>query len=166
MAEGLRMITRLANAEDVRSETVGRPVCPDDEVKFVDDGWEVRRGELSQMIVRGPYTLRDSFDLPEINGLPLTGGGFYRSGDVMQLRSSGDYMSQMVSVAPIPIPANQTTNTAICCDCERWKSVAIEGITLPMICTSNASSAEPSPSPPAILRGLMLSPRPIPFKRQ
>ncbi len=32
MSEGLLMFVRRNDPEDVRLETVGRPVCPDDEV--------------------------------------------------------------------------------------------------------------------------------------
>ena len=37
MSEGLLMFVRRNDPEDVRLETVGRPVCPDDEVRLLDD---------------------------------------------------------------------------------------------------------------------------------
>lgn len=93
MAEGLLMIVRLDDPEEVRFETVGRPVCPDDELKLVDeDGQEVAPGELGELLVRGPYTLRGYYNVPEVNARQFTDEGFYRSGDVMRLHPSGNYV--------------------------------------------------------------------------
>ena len=37
MAEGMLMFVRIDDPEEVRMETVGRPLSPDDEVRLVDD---------------------------------------------------------------------------------------------------------------------------------
>ena len=59
MAEGMLMFVRLDDPEDVRMETVGRPISPDDEVRLVDnDDREVAPGEVGEFLARGPYTLR------------------------------------------------------------------------------------------------------------
>jgi 2,3-dihydroxybenzoate-AMP ligase len=93
MAEGLLMITRLDDPEEVRFDTVGRPVCPDDELKLVDDDLhQVAPGELGELLVRGPYTLRGYYNVPEVNARQFTDDGFYRSGDVMRLHPSGNYV--------------------------------------------------------------------------
>ncbi len=93
MAEGLLMFVRLDDPLDVRRETVGRPVCPDDEVRLVDDdGNEVPPGEVGEFLARGPYTLRGYYNSPEHNARAFTPDGFYRSGDLMRLHPSGNYI--------------------------------------------------------------------------
>lgn len=93
MAEGLLMFVRHDDPEDVRLETVGRPVCPDDEVRLLDDdGIEVPFGEVGELCCRGPYTLRGYFRSPDYNATAFTADGFYRSGDLMRQHHSGNYM--------------------------------------------------------------------------
>ncbi len=93
MAEGMLMFVRLDDPEDVRMETVGRPLSPDDEVRLVDDeDREVAPGEAGELLARGPYTLRGYFGVPEYNARAFTSDGFYRSGDLMRLHPSGNYM--------------------------------------------------------------------------
>ncbi|HVA25788.1 MAG TPA: AMP-binding protein [Chloroflexota bacterium] len=93
MAEGLLMYSRLEDSREARIETVGRPVCPDDEVLLVDDdGHEVPVGELGELWVRGPYTLRGYYRAPEHNARTFTPDGFYKSGDVLRKRADGNYI--------------------------------------------------------------------------
>ncbi len=93
MAEGLLMYSRLEDSREARIETVGRPVCPDDEVKLVDAGGnEVPVGELGELWVRGPYTLRGYYRASEHNARTFTPDGFYKSGDVLRKRPDGNYI--------------------------------------------------------------------------
>jgi 2,3-dihydroxybenzoate-AMP ligase len=93
MAEGMLMFVRFGDPEEVRMETVGRPLSPDDEVRLVDDDDnEVAPGEVGEFLARGPYTLRGYFGVPEYNARAFTSDGFYRSGDLMRLHPSGNYM--------------------------------------------------------------------------
>jgi len=93
MAEGLIMFVRSTDPPDVRRETCGRPVSPDDEVYLVDeDGNVVPDGEPGELIVRGPYTLRGYFRSPEHNARAFTADGFYRSGDLLRKMPSGNYV--------------------------------------------------------------------------
>jgi 2,3-dihydroxybenzoate-AMP ligase len=93
MSEGLIMFVRIDDPEDVRLETVGRPVSPDDEVRITDDdGKEVPFGEVGELCCRGPYTLRGYFGVPDYNARTFTPDGFYRSGDLMRQHPSGNYM--------------------------------------------------------------------------
>jgi 2,3-dihydroxybenzoate-AMP ligase len=93
MAEGMLMFVRFDDSEDVRMETVGRPLSPDDEVRLVDDDDnEVRSGEVGELLARGPYTLRGYFGVPEYNVRAFTSDGFYRSGDLMRRHPSGNYV--------------------------------------------------------------------------
>jgi 2,3-dihydroxybenzoate-AMP ligase len=93
MSEGTLMFVRADDAEVVKLETCGRPVCADDEVKLLDDdGREVPMGEVGELTVRGPYTLRGYFGVPEYNSRQFTPDGFYRSGDLMRMHPSGNYV--------------------------------------------------------------------------
>jgi 2,3-dihydroxybenzoate-AMP ligase len=93
MSEGTLMFVRADDPEEVKLETCGRPVCEDDEVKLLDeDGREVADGEVGEFTVRGPYTLRGYFGVPEYNARQFTADGFYRSGDLMRRHPSGNYI--------------------------------------------------------------------------
>jgi 2,3-dihydroxybenzoate-AMP ligase len=93
MAEGVLMFVRLDDPPDVRLETVGRPVCPDDEIMLLDDDDNiVPFGETGEFCCRGPYTLRGYYGAPEHNARVFTPDGFYRSGDLMRQHPSGNYM--------------------------------------------------------------------------
>lgn len=93
MTEGTLFFVRRTDPEEVRMETVGTPVSPDDEVRLVDDeGREVAAGEVGELTVRGPYTLRGYYRAPEHNARIFTPDGFYRSGDLMRRHPSGAYL--------------------------------------------------------------------------
>jgi 2,3-dihydroxybenzoate-AMP ligase len=93
MSEGMLFFVRLDDPEDVRLETCGRPLSPHDEVKLVDEeGREVARGEVGELTCRGPYTLRGYYGVPEYNARQFAPDGFYRSGDLMRLHPSGNYV--------------------------------------------------------------------------
>lgn len=93
MSEGTLFFVRVDDPDDVKLETCGRPICPDDEVKLVDDeGREVAAGETGELTSRGPYTLRGYFGVPEYNARQFTPDGFYRSGDLMRRHPSGNYV--------------------------------------------------------------------------
>jgi 2,3-dihydroxybenzoate-AMP ligase len=57
-----------------------------------DDGREVPPGEVGELTCRGPYTLRGYYGVPEYNARQFTADGFYRSGDLMRLHPSGNYV--------------------------------------------------------------------------
>ena len=93
MAEGLLMFVRLDDPLEVRMETIGRPICPDDEVLILgEDDRPVAPGETGEFCCRGPYTLRGYYKAPEHNLRAFTPDGFYRSGDLMRQHLSGNYM--------------------------------------------------------------------------
>jgi 2,3-dihydroxybenzoate-AMP ligase len=93
MSEGMLFFVRLDDPEEVRLETCGRPLSPDDEVRLVDEeGREVAPGEVGELTCRGPYTLRGYYGVPEYNARQFTPDGFYRSGDLMRRHPSGNYV--------------------------------------------------------------------------
>ncbi len=93
MSEGMLFFVRLDDPREVMLETCGRPICPDDEVRLVDDeGREVGPGGVGELICRGPYTLRGYYGVPEYNARAFTRDGFYCSGDLMRRHPSGNYV--------------------------------------------------------------------------
>jgi 2,3-dihydroxybenzoate-AMP ligase len=93
MSEGTLFFVRRNDPVEVRLETVGSPVSPDDEVRLTDeDGRDVPDGDVGELTVRGPYTLRGYYRVPEYNARQFTPDGFYRSGDLMRRHPSGSYL--------------------------------------------------------------------------
>jgi len=93
MSEGTLFFVRLDDPQEVKLETCGRPICPDDEVLLLDEeDRQVPDGEVGELTVRGPYTLRGYFGVPEYNAKQFTRDGFYRSGDLMRKHPSGNYI--------------------------------------------------------------------------
>jgi len=93
MSEGTLFFVRLDDPQEVKLETCGRPISPDDEIRLVDDeGREVPGGEVGELTCRGPYTLRGYFGVPEYNARQFTPDGFYRSGDLMRRHPTGNYV--------------------------------------------------------------------------
>jgi 2,3-dihydroxybenzoate-AMP ligase len=91
MAEGLLNFTRLDDPEDVICTTQGRPMCPDDEVRLVDElDQDVPDGEPGSLLTRGPYTPRGYYRAPEHNSRAFTEDGWYRSGDICRRTPDGN----------------------------------------------------------------------------
>lgn len=93
MSEGLLTFVRRDDPEEVRMETVGRPVSPDDEVRLIDEeGREVPGGEVGELACRGPYTIHGYYRAADYNVRVFTADGFYCSGDLMRRHPSGSYL--------------------------------------------------------------------------
>ncbi|TQL91127.1 (2,3-dihydroxybenzoyl)adenylate synthase [Pseudonocardia kunmingensis] len=91
MAEGLLNFTRLDDPEDLVCTTQGRPMCPDDEVRLVDElDRDVPEGEPGSLLTRGPYTPRGYYNAPEQNARAFTAEGWYRSGDICRRTPEGN----------------------------------------------------------------------------
>ena len=90
MAEGLVCYTRLDDPPERLIETQGRPLSPADEVRVVDaEGHDVAEGEVGELLVRGPYTIRGYYRLPGHNAQAFDENGFYRTGDRVRRRADG-----------------------------------------------------------------------------
>jgi len=91
MAEGLLNYTRLEDPDEEVFTTQGRPCSADDEIRIVDeDGQDVPPGTPGELLVRGPYTIRGYYNVPEHNARAFTSDGYYRSGDVVRLSELGN----------------------------------------------------------------------------
>jgi 2,3-dihydroxybenzoate-AMP ligase len=91
MAEGLLNYTRLDDPEETICTTQGRPLCPDDEVRLVDElDEDVPDGEPGSLLTRGPYTPRGYYRAAEQNARAFTADGWYRSGDICRRTPDGN----------------------------------------------------------------------------
>lgn len=86
MTEGLLAFVRRDDPRAAVDGTVGRPTSPYDELRIVEPGTErdVPEGEIGELLVRGPCTIRGYFDAPDRDAEAFTRDGFYRSGDLMR----------------------------------------------------------------------------------
>src|SRR5215469_6918061 len=90
MAEGLLCYTRLNDSDTLACTTQGRPLSPLDEIKIVDPfDAEVSRGEIGELLCRGPYTIRGYWNAAERNREAFTADGFFRTGDLVRIHHSG-----------------------------------------------------------------------------
>jgi 2,3-dihydroxybenzoate-AMP ligase len=91
MAEGLLTYTRVDDPRDVIIHTQGRPLCPDDEIRVVDErDHDVAPGEIGELLTRGPYTLRGYYRVPDHNAKAFTRDGFLRTGDLVRFTPDGN----------------------------------------------------------------------------
>jgi len=91
MSEGLVTCTRPGDPTEWIFDTQGRPVSSGDEFKIVgDDDREVEHGEVGELLVRGPYTIRGYYRAPDATRAAFTPDGFYRTGDMVRLHPSGN----------------------------------------------------------------------------
>lgn len=89
MTEGVIMMTRDDQPQDVRDGMVGRPVSPWDEVKLYRIGTEEEiseEGVEGECAFAGPYTIHGYYNAPDRNKEAFTSQGYYRSGDLMLFR--------------------------------------------------------------------------------
>ncbi|ANY08126.1 (2,3-dihydroxybenzoyl)adenylate synthase [Pseudonocardia sp. HH130630-07] len=91
MAEGLLNYTRIGDPPEIVTGTQGRPLAEDDELRIVGaDGAPVRPGEIGELQVRGPYTIRGYYRAPEHDTTAFTPDGYYRSGDLVRRLPTGE----------------------------------------------------------------------------
>jgi 2,3-dihydroxybenzoate-AMP ligase len=116
MAEGLLNYTRLDDPDDVVCTTQGRPMCPDDEVRLVDEfDHDVPAGQPGSLLTRGPYTPRGYYRAAEQNARAFTADGWYRSGDICRRTPEGNLVVEgrdkdMINRAGEKISAEEVEN--------------------------------------------------------
>ncbi|MCE8018741.1 AMP-binding protein [Halomonas sp. MCCC 1A11036] len=160
MTEGTIMFTRHGDSEAIRFGTCGRPISEHDEVRLLEPGTEneVTEGQIGELAVRGPYTIRGYYNAPERNAETFTSDGFYRSGDLMlRHRIDGqEYYSFEGRIKDVVDRAGEKVN---CEEVERavmahpaFIDVAVVGMPSPThgerICLY--AVVEPSTTPPSV----------------
>ena len=90
MAEGRTFLTDLDAPEEVRHFTQGRPCCPEDIFRIVDENFQdVPDGMEGEVVVKGPYTIKRYYnDIPANKESFID--GFYRPGDKGVRLATGD----------------------------------------------------------------------------
>ena len=88
MSEGFACSAPTDASAKMRGQTVGYPLSPGDEFRVLDPdtGVDVPDGEVGELCVRGPYTLRGYFNAAEHNARTFTPDGFLRTGDLVTVR--------------------------------------------------------------------------------
>ncbi len=137
MAEGFITTTRLSDPESAVLETVGTPVSPYDEYRIVDERRdEVPEGEVGELLVRGPYTIRGYYKAAEHNRRAFTEDGFYRTGDMVRRNSSGQLivagrLKDMINRAGEKVSAEEVENLVI--DHPKVSAAALVPISDPIV---------------------------------
>ncbi|GGL51447.1 (2,3-dihydroxybenzoyl)adenylate synthase [Planomonospora parontospora] len=90
MAEGLLSQSPPDDPPELLATAQGRPLSEHDEVRIVDEkGDELPPGEVGELLVRGPYTIRGYFRAEEHNARAFTAEGFFRTGDLARRTGTG-----------------------------------------------------------------------------
>lgn len=94
MAEGPLYWTRRDDPEEITLYTQGRPQSPADEFRIVDPETceDVATGEVGELWCRGPHTIRGYYRAEEHNTRAFSPDGFYKSGDLVRLHPSGNFI--------------------------------------------------------------------------
>ena len=88
--EGMTTITRPGDDLEVICSTVGRPTCPYDTYKVIDQhGNTLPPGEQGELVLKGPGVFTGYYNNPEENKAALTKDGFFRTGDVARIDEKG-----------------------------------------------------------------------------
>src|SRR6266404_3568695 len=85
MTEGLLTFGAPSDPPEMLNSTVGRSISPHDLIRIVRPGTEedLPDGEIGELLVRGPSTIRGYYNAPDRDAEAITTDGFYRSGDLM-----------------------------------------------------------------------------------
>ncbi len=89
--EGVACDTITLTDFDAIKQTVGKPVCPYDEYRIIDEeGNEVSPGQDGEIAGRGPSFLSGYYKSEEADKLAFTEDGFFRTGDIGRFDKQGN----------------------------------------------------------------------------
>jgi non-ribosomal peptide synthetase component E (peptide arylation enzyme) len=90
MVEGPCAQTRPDDALEIRSQTIGWPVCPYDKIKTIDvNGKPTESGIEGEMVAKGPGIFTGYFRNPQANQSAFTPDGYFRTGDLAVIDEKG-----------------------------------------------------------------------------
>jgi 2,3-dihydroxybenzoate-AMP ligase len=90
-SEGTNTATRPGDSMDIICNTVGRPVCPYDTIKIIDqEGNEVPPNTEGEFVSKGPGIFTGYFKSPEENSQIFTKDGFFKTGDKAKKDHAGN----------------------------------------------------------------------------
>ena len=89
--EGMSTLPRLDYDLERRCRTVGRPTCPYDTYRVVDDqGRELPPKTVGELAVKGPCIFTGYYKMREENARAFYEKGFFRTGDSAMIDDAGD----------------------------------------------------------------------------
>jgi len=89
--EGQTTITRSEDNTENILHTVGRPTCPYDTYKVVDqNGKQLPPNTPGELIIKGPGVFTGYYKAPEENKMAFDKEGFFRTGDVVRMDEAGN----------------------------------------------------------------------------
>ena len=92
LTEAAGAVTAIPSTDDVDllAESVGKPL-DDCEFRLVDErGEEVRKGEPGEILIRGPFIMKEYWRLPEATGQAIDDEGWLHTKDVAVERDDGN----------------------------------------------------------------------------
>jgi non-ribosomal peptide synthetase component E (peptide arylation enzyme) len=88
--EGMTTITRTTDDLETICTTVGRPTCPYDTYKVIDqDGNELPPNTEGELVLKGPGVFTGYYNNPGENREAFTQDGFFRTGDLVKIDANG-----------------------------------------------------------------------------
>lgn len=91
MTEGVGTITRSTDSPEVVARTVGKPMCPFEEYRIVDEmGNEIPVGHEGEIVAQGPCIISGYYKSQDEDGKAFTADGFFKTGDVGKYDSKGN----------------------------------------------------------------------------
>ena len=88
--EGMTTITRTTDDLETICTTVGRPTCPYDTYKVVDqNGNELPPNTEGELVLKGPGVFTGYYNNPGENKRAFTQDGFFRTGDLAKINEKG-----------------------------------------------------------------------------
>jgi len=91
--EGMSLLTRPHFSLERVCNSVGRPTCPYDSYKIVDEnGNELPPNTTGELIVKGPGVFSGYYKMPQENEKVFDQNGYFRTGDMAMINDSGDFV--------------------------------------------------------------------------
>ena len=91
MSEGLLCRTSLTDDIETICNTVGRPCCPYEQIRILDeDGRGLPPNKDGELVTKGPGIFAGYLRNPEENKKSFTPDGFFKTGDQARIDSSGN----------------------------------------------------------------------------
>ncbi|MBI5446792.1 MAG: AMP-binding protein [Deltaproteobacteria bacterium] len=88
--EGQTTISRRSDDLETVCNTVGKPTCPYDRYRVIDqDGRELPVGSSGELVIKGPGVFTGYYGNPQENALAFTRDGFFRTGDLARIDERG-----------------------------------------------------------------------------
>ncbi|MBN2402941.1 MAG: AMP-binding protein [Spirochaetes bacterium] len=118
--EGMTTITRVTDDLDTICHTVGRPTCPYDTYKVIDqNGNALPTGSAGELVLKGPGVFTGYYNNPEENKNVFTKDGFFKTGDVAMIDENGyikltGRIKEMVNRGGESISATEIERLIVC----------------------------------------------------